>query len=85
MYQGNIEGSIYTGLASAIPGDLAGLEALHMKYGVGISKPCPRLTLTLYSKAFTLASSRQSCCSRCRIWLSRYGSRDPYSALLIAI
>jgi gamma-glutamyltranspeptidase/glutathione hydrolase len=40
MYQGNVEGSIYTGLASAIPGDLAGLEALHKKYGVWMITPC---------------------------------------------
>ncbi|KAF4614348.1 hypothetical protein G7Y89_g15388 [Cudoniella acicularis] len=33
MYQGNAEGSILSGLASGVPGDIAGLEYLHKKYG----------------------------------------------------
>ncbi|KAF2099154.1 gamma-glutamyltransferase 1 [Rhizodiscina lignyota] len=33
MYKDNINGSIWTGLASAVPGELRGLEYLHNKYG----------------------------------------------------
>ncbi|KAG9244084.1 gamma-glutamyltranspeptidase-like protein [Calycina marina] len=34
MYQGNVIGSVRTGLASAVPSDLRGLEYLHNKYGL---------------------------------------------------
>lgn len=34
MYQGNVDGSIYTGLASGVPGELRGLQYLHDNYGV---------------------------------------------------
>ena len=34
MFQGNIEGSVTSGLASGVPGDIKGLEYLHNKYGV---------------------------------------------------
>lgn len=34
MYQGNIMGSVRSGLASAVPSDLRGLEYLHDKYGI---------------------------------------------------
>ncbi|KAH8589948.1 gamma-glutamyltransferase [Bisporella sp. PMI_857] len=34
MYQGNVPGSVYGGLASAVPGDLRGLEYVHNKYGI---------------------------------------------------
>jgi len=34
MYKDNVEGSIISGLASGVPGDLKGLEYLHQKYGV---------------------------------------------------
>lgn len=37
MYLGNVEGSIYGGLAAAVPGEVAGLEYAHRKYGVGSS------------------------------------------------
>ncbi|KAL3420528.1 gamma-glutamyltranspeptidase [Phlyctema vagabunda] len=33
MFQGNIIGSVIGGLSAAVPGDLAGLEYLHNKYG----------------------------------------------------
>lgn len=33
MYQGNREGSIWSGLSVAVPGDIKGLEYLHNKYG----------------------------------------------------
>jgi gamma-glutamyltranspeptidase/glutathione hydrolase len=34
MYQGNVEGSVTSGLASGVPGDAKGLEYVHQKYGV---------------------------------------------------
>ncbi|CZR69360.1 related to gamma-glutamyltransferase [Phialocephala subalpina] len=34
MYQGNMLGSVWSGLASGVPGDLRGLEYLHNKYGL---------------------------------------------------
>lgn len=34
MYQGNVKGSQTSGLASGVPGELAGLEYLHSKYGL---------------------------------------------------
>ena len=34
MYQGNVDGSIYGGLASGVPGELKGLQYLHENYGV---------------------------------------------------
>jgi gamma-glutamyltranspeptidase/glutathione hydrolase len=34
MYQGNANGSVFGGLASAVPGDIKGLEYVHRKYGV---------------------------------------------------
>lgn len=34
MYKNNIEGSVFGGLASGVPGELRGLEYLHGKYGV---------------------------------------------------
>ncbi|KIW01674.1 gamma-glutamyltransferase [Verruconis gallopava] len=34
MYQGNVDGSIYGGLASGVPGELRGLQYLHENYGV---------------------------------------------------
>jgi gamma-glutamyltranspeptidase / glutathione hydrolase len=34
MYENNIEGSLFGGLASGVPGELRGLEYLHRKYGV---------------------------------------------------
>lgn len=34
MYENNYVGSVRTGLASAVPGDVRGLEYLHNKYGV---------------------------------------------------
>jgi gamma-glutamyltranspeptidase/glutathione hydrolase len=34
MYENNVIGSVRTGLASGVPGDVRGLEYLHMKYGV---------------------------------------------------
>jgi gamma-glutamyltranspeptidase/glutathione hydrolase len=33
MYQGNVDGSIYGGLASGVPGELRGLQHLHENYG----------------------------------------------------
>ncbi|SPO03957.1 related to gamma-glutamyltransferase [Cephalotrichum gorgonifer] len=32
MYEGNVEGSVHSGLAVAIPGELRGLEYIHRKY-----------------------------------------------------
>jgi hypothetical protein len=37
MYQGNIRGSIYGGLAVGVPSEVLGLEYIHNKYGVGAS------------------------------------------------
>lgn len=34
MYQGNVIGSVRTGLASGVPGDIRGLEYMHRRYGV---------------------------------------------------
>ncbi len=34
MYQGNILGSVYGGLAAGVPGELRALEYLHKKHGV---------------------------------------------------
>lgn len=34
MYEGNVEGSVTSGLAVAIPGEVRGLEYLHKKYCV---------------------------------------------------
>lgn len=34
MYQGNVNGSIYGGLAVGVPGEVRGLEYAHKKYGV---------------------------------------------------
>jgi gamma-glutamyltranspeptidase/glutathione hydrolase len=34
MYQGNLRGSIFSGLSAAVPGEVKGLEYLHQKYGV---------------------------------------------------
>lgn len=34
MYENNTMGSIFGGLAAAIPGEIKGLEYLHKKYGV---------------------------------------------------
>ena len=34
MYRGNWMGSVTSGLASGVPGDVKGLEYLHSKYGV---------------------------------------------------
>jgi gamma-glutamyltranspeptidase/glutathione hydrolase len=36
MYENNIIGSVRTGLASGVPGDVRGLEYLHLKYGVSL-------------------------------------------------
>jgi gamma-glutamyltranspeptidase len=36
MYKDNILGSVWSGLASGVPGDIAGLEYLHDKYGVSL-------------------------------------------------
>lgn len=33
MYAGNVNGSIWGGLAAAVPGELRGLEAAHVKFG----------------------------------------------------
>lgn len=43
MYENNVEGSVWSGLASGVPGDLRGLEYLHNKYGVG-STSAPRMS-----------------------------------------
>lgn len=34
MYEGNINGSIFGGLAAGVPSELRGLEHMHVKYGV---------------------------------------------------
>lgn len=34
MYQGNVRGSVFSGLSSGVPSDLRGLEYLHNNYGV---------------------------------------------------
>lgn len=34
MYRGNINGSIFGGLAAGVPGEVRGLEYIHQKYGV---------------------------------------------------
>lgn len=34
MYQGNVNGSKFGGLAAGVPGEVAGLEYVHKKYGV---------------------------------------------------
>lgn len=39
MYQGNVNGSIYGGLAAGVPSEVKGLEYVHTKYGV-----CPFYT-----------------------------------------
>lgn len=39
MFQGNANGSVFGGLASAIPGDVKGLEYLHHRYGVQTLEP----------------------------------------------
>ena len=36
MYQGNVNGSVYGGLSAGVPGELAGLEYAHKKYGVSV-------------------------------------------------
>lgn len=43
MYSGNVDGSIFGGLSVAVPGEVAGLEYAHRKYGVSrIALPRPR-------------------------------------------
>ena len=37
MYKDNVIGSIQSGLASGVPGDIAGLEYVHNRYGVSSS------------------------------------------------
>lgn len=34
MYQGNVAGSVYGGLAVGVPSEVRGLEYIHKKYGV---------------------------------------------------
>lgn len=34
MYDGNVNGSVIGGLAAGVPGEVAGLEYVHRKYGV---------------------------------------------------
>lgn len=34
MYQGNVAGSVYGGLAVGVPSEVRGLEYIHEKYGV---------------------------------------------------
>jgi gamma-glutamyltranspeptidase/glutathione hydrolase len=59
MYQGNIEGSVRTGLASGVPGDVRGLEYLHNKYGVKSSSQIKSCTHS-YCKETSMESSMQS-------------------------
>lgn len=70
MYKGNVEGSVFSGLASAVPGDILGLETMHRKYGVsaGISN---LLQLTNDSEGSALASGRKSSRPSCQVWISR--------------
>lgn len=35
MYEGNVNGSIFGGLAAGVPSEVKGLEYAHTKYGVG--------------------------------------------------
>lgn len=45
MYKNNIEGSLFGGLASGVPGELRGLEYLHNKFGVCPLPPSLELLL----------------------------------------
>lgn len=36
MYRGNVNGSVFGGLAVGVPGELRGLQYLHDKYGVSL-------------------------------------------------
>lgn len=70
MYKGNILGSVWSGLASGVPGDLRGLEYLHNKYGVSTTIMMLSTTL-LTAQVTTMEISVQSGRSRCQIWISR--------------
>ena len=37
MYDGNVEGSVTSGLSVGVPGEVRGLEYMHKKYGVRVS------------------------------------------------
>jgi hypothetical protein len=71
MFQGNVMGSVTGGLASGVPGDIAGLEYVHNKYGVSHPELSGWILLMVF-KGLALASSVQSCDPCCEIWLSGY-------------
>lgn len=39
MYRGNVDGSVFGGLAVAVPSEVRGLEYIHKKYGVRMHRP----------------------------------------------
>ena len=47
MYRGNVGGSVTSGLASGVPGDIKGLEYLHNKYGVSLLAVVGKMGLTI--------------------------------------
>lgn len=54
MYKGNAIGSINSGLASGVPGEVRGLETLHQKYGVSyFPVHIPHKLLTNHPKALS--------------------------------
>lgn len=71
MYRGNAIGSIYTGLASGVPGDVRGLEYLHQKYGVCFNFYIWVLALANGCVEITLESCVQSCGACRKIWVPR--------------
>lgn len=62
MYQGNVRGSIYGGLAVGVPSEVLGLEYIHSKYGVCSISYFPIMFMFMFMFLFLLLTRP---CSHC--------------------
>lgn len=79
MYQGNVPGSIYGGLAVGVPSEVLGLEYIHKKYGVS----CVLVHLTEYLTNSYVVTAVEDSDARCHprrsSWLQRFVSSTTQS------
>lgn len=64
MYQGNVPGSIYGGLAVGVPSEVLGLEYIHSKYGVCSISHFPIMFMFMFlllTRPCSHYHGRQSC------------------------
>lgn len=73
MFQGNVNGSIYGGLAAAVPSEVRGLEYAHKKYGVSaIPITMIEYLLNLQISGPSVEDGHERSHTCCERWIQRF-------------